>query len=96
MILDFPAKHDARGFWINLNRWTIPIDEVDASTPRSKVHHRFHAESRGCFQRSLPYLHADHPMGHGRDFSADAQAGLVPIPADTRTDPESDSSVPLW
>ncbi len=94
-LLAFLAKHDDRGFWINLNRWTIPIYEVNASTPRRKVHRRFHPGSDGSFQRSVPYLHANHPMGHGRDFSADAQAGLIPIPDHARPDPEDDSHIAL-
>lgn len=94
-MLDFLAKHDDRGFWINLHRWTIPIYEVDASTPRRKVHRRFHAESRGSFQRSTPYLHAGHPMGHGREFAADAQSGLIPIPDHALSDPENDSHMAL-
>lgn len=94
-MLDFLAKHDNRGFWINLNKWTIPIYEIDASTPRRRVQRRFYPNSRGCMTRSVAYLHPEHPLGHGRDFSADAEAGLVPIPIDARPDPESDSHIAL-
>lgn len=94
-MLDFMASKDARGFWLNLHRWTIPIYEVDASTPRRRVHRRYHAGSGGSFARSLAYLHANHPMGHGRDFAADAQAGLIPIPDRARADPEDDSHMAI-
>lgn len=94
-ILDFVSSQDNRGFWLNLHKWTIPIYEVNASTPRRNVHRRYHANSQGSFARSLPYLHDGHPLGHGRDFAADAQAGLVPIPAGARPDPESDSHIAL-
>ncbi|CAM3031034.1 hypothetical protein [Rariglobus hedericola] len=94
-MLDFLAKHDDRGFWLNLNQWTIPIYEVDASTPRRRIHRRFHPGSPGCLARSTAYLHAKHPFGHGRDFAADAEAGLIPIPAHARPDPESDSHIAL-
>lgn len=94
-LLDFLAKHDARGFWLNLHRWTIPIYEVDVSTPRRRVHRRYHARSGGSFARSLAYLHAKHPMGHGRDFAADAEAGLIPLPAAAHPDPEDDGHIAL-
>ena len=94
-ILDFVSQQDNRGFWINLHQWTIPIYEVDASTPRRRVHRRYHPKSKGSFTRSVPYLHAHHPMGHGHDFSADAEAGLIPIPSGARPDPESDSHIAL-
>lgn len=95
-MLNFLAKHDARGFWINLHSWTIPIYEVDASTPRKKVRRRIQAgRSEGCLERSIPYLHPQHPMGHGREFASDAQAGLIPIPTYARPDPESDSHIAL-
>ncbi|HEY9250054.1 MAG TPA: hypothetical protein VIO38_13020, partial [Rariglobus sp.] len=94
-MLDFLAKHDDRGFWINLHKWTIPIYEVGPSTPRRRVHRRYHPDSQGSFLRSVPHLHAAHPLGHGRDFSADARAGLIPIPPHARPDPESDSHIAL-
>lgn len=90
-MLDFLAKHDDRGFWINLNKWTIPIYEVNASTPRRRIHRRYHPNSQGSFVRSVPYLHEGHPMGHGKAFAADAEAGLIPVPLNAWPDPESDS-----
>ena len=94
-MLEFLAEKDARGFWINLHKWTIPIYEVDASTPRRRIHRRYHAGDQGSLTRSLPYLHEHHPMGHGRDFAADAQAGLIPVPATARPDPERDGHIAL-
>ena len=94
-MLDFMAKHDDRGFWINLDRWTIPIYEVDRHTPLRKVHRRLQANGKGMIVRSVPYLHAGHPLGHGAAFARDAQAGLVPIPDYANADPETDSHIAL-
>ena len=94
-MLDFVSSRDPRGFWLSLHKWTIPIYEVNATTPRRRVHRRYHNESQGSFARSHPYLHPAHPMGHGRDFAADALAGRIPIPADARPDPEDDSHIAL-
>ena len=93
-MLDFLTRHDPRGFWINLHKWTIPIYEVDASTPRRRVHRRF-KEKESVLPRSAAYLHPGHPLGHGRDFARDAEAGLIPIPAHARPDPEGDSHIAL-
>src|SRR4051812_44913444 len=80
-LLDFVAKADDRGFWLNLHQFTIPIYEVDRNTPQRKVHRRFRANGGdGFMQRSAPYLRPNHPMGHGKEFAADAEVGLVPIP----------------
>jgi len=89
------SELDPRGFWLNLANWTIPIYEVDASTPRRRVHRRFHAESGGPMKRSAAYLFDTHPMGHGQEFSRDAREGLIPIPAGARPDPEGDSHIAL-
>ena len=94
-LLKFMAKADDRGFWISLHKWTIPVYEVDQSTPRRKVHRRFRPDSEGLMQRSAPYLHSRHPMGQGKEFAADAAAGLVPIPDYAIPDPESDSHISL-
>jgi hypothetical protein len=89
------AERDPRGFWLNLERWTIPIYEVNASTPRRRVYRRFHAGSNGPMARSAAYLYDGHPMGHGRDFAKDAEAGRIPIPDEARPDPENDSHIAL-
>lgn len=94
-MLNLLKERDPRGFWINLDCWTIPIYEVDASTPRRAVHRRFHAGSDGPMVRSVPYLWDDHPMGHGRAFAQDAEAGLIPIPPTALPDPERDSHIAL-
>jgi hypothetical protein len=94
-LLDFMASHDDRGFWVNLDRWTIPIYEVDRHTPRRQVFRRLRADGKGMIQRSVAYFHAGHPMGHGKEFGADARAGLIPIPDHALADPEGDSHIAL-
>lgn len=94
-MLDSLSARDPRGFWLNLESWTIPIYEVNASTPRRRVHRRFHPNSEAPLDRSVPYLHADHPMGHGREFARDAEAGKIPIPPYALPDPERDSHIAL-
>ncbi|MDF3057258.1 MAG: hypothetical protein K0R17_1473 [Rariglobus sp.] len=94
-MLDFLATHDDRGFWINLHQWTIPIYEVNAGTPRRRVHRRMAPHVGGIMVRSTPYLFPGHPVGHGRDFAADAASGLIPLPEYARPDPEGDSHIAL-
>jgi len=94
-LVNFMAKADDRGFWLSLDKWTIPVYEVDRNTPRRKVHRRFKADGRGFMQRSAAYVGPNHPLGHGKGFSADAEAGLVPIPDYAIPDPEDDSHIAL-
>lgn len=94
-MLGFMHSRDPRGLWLNLQGWTIPIYEVNASTPRRRVHRRFHPNGKGLIQRSAPYLTSGHPLGHGRLFAEDAAAGRVPIPDGAVADPESDSHIAL-
>jgi hypothetical protein len=94
-LVDFMAKADNRGFWLSLHQWTIPVYEVDRNTPLRKVFRRFKNDGKGIMKRSAPYVTADHPMGHGLGFAADAAAGLVPIPDYAITDPEDDAHIAL-
>lgn len=94
-ILEYMDSADPRGFWINLSQWTIPIYEVNAATPRHKVHRRLKPAPGGIMELSAPYLHPGHPMGLGRDFAADAAAGNIPIPDNVQPDPEDDSHIAL-
>lgn len=89
------SELDPRGFWLNLVRWTIPIYEVNAATPRRRVHRRFHAKSDGPMERSAAYLFDAHPMGHGQEFARDAREGRIPIPVGAKPDPENDSHIAL-
>lgn len=93
-LTEFMARQDDRGFWLNLDRWTIPIYEVDQDTPRRKVHRLFHPD-HSMLMRSRPYLGSNHPMGHEARFAEDAGAGRIPIPDYAIADPESDSHIAL-
>ena len=94
-LVQFMAKADDRGFWLSVNTWTIPVYEVDRNTPRRKVHRRFTIEDRSFMKRSAAYVGPDHPLGHGKEFAADAEAGLVPIPDYAIADPEQDAHIAL-
>lgn len=95
-LVQFMASHDNRGFWINLHRFTIPIYEVDANTPRRKVFRMFESEiDIGMVQRSAEYLEPGHPLGHEMHFAADAASGHIPIPDDVSADPASDAHLAL-
>ncbi len=94
-LVEFMAKADDRGFWLSLHKWTIPVYEVNRNTPRRKVHRRFKADGKGFMKRSIPYVGPDHPLGHGKEFAADAEAGLIPIPDYAIADPEPDSHISL-
>jgi hypothetical protein len=90
------AARDNRGLWINLSRYTVPIYEVNAQTPRRKVLRMFEAEvGQGFLIRSAPYLTPDHPLGHGPGFAEDAAAGRIPIPDHITPDPASDAHLAL-
>jgi len=93
-ILEFMAKADNRGFWLSLHKWTIPVYEVDRNTPRRKVHKRYQI-GVGQMRRSEGYVGPNHPLGHGKEFAADAEVGLVPIPDYAIADPEADSHIAL-
>ena len=98
-ITTFMTQQDDRGFWLNLDRYTIPIYEVDQNTPRRKVYRIFEARLKtgvvGILKRSEPYLNADHPLGHGPGFAEDAAAGLIPVPDDALPDPDTDAHMSL-
>jgi len=97
-ITEFMARQDDRGLWINLDRYTIPIYEVDRHTPRRKVYRRFRYEPHNgndMLARSAAYLRPGHPLGHGPGFAEDAAAGQVPIPDTAMADPESDHHIAL-
>jgi hypothetical protein len=94
-LLEFMAKADDRGFWVNLRGFTIPIYEVNRQTPRRRVYKRLANKANWVTARSAAYLGPDHPMGHGAEFAKDAAAGRIPIPDDVQADPESDSHMAL-
>lgn len=94
-LVDFMARADDRGFWLSLHKWTIPVYEVDRNTPLRKVRRRFKREGSGIIQRSASYFHRGHRMGFGKEFAADADSGLVPIPDHAIPDPESDAHISL-
>jgi hypothetical protein len=94
-LLQFMSQQDDRGLWLNLDRWTIPIYEVNSHTPRRFVYRRFQAGGKGMIARSEAYIGPGHPMGHGAAFAADAEAGQIPIPDGAAADPERDSHIAL-
>ena len=90
------ASHDNRGFWINLHRFTIPIYEVDANTPRHKVFRMFESEMDVVMvQRSAEFLGPGHPLGHEMHFAEDAVSRRVPIPDNISADPAGDAHLAL-
>ena len=91
-LLSFLHARDPRGLWTNAVKWTIPIYDAEASTPRRKVARKMRIDAAtGHLQRSEAYLHPDHPLGHGPGFAEDAAAGLIPIPDHAKPDPQQDS-----
>ena len=69
------------GFGINLHKWTIPVYEVDASTPRVRVaRHTLSAEEHETWQTDRE------TFGHGPGFDDG-----VPIPKAAMPDPEEDA-----
>jgi hypothetical protein len=86
------AKEPSGAFFgVNTDRYTIPVYEVDASTPRHAVGHRevsqhfreVHGSGNGWFDEHSYY-------GHGPGFGE-----AVPIPKEARSDPEEDAHIVL-
>jgi hypothetical protein len=85
------AEEPGGPFWTNLNKFTIPIYEVDASTPRRTIH-----------QREVPPERRARPnrwgktgdeavwFRHGPGFGKD-----VPIPENVEPDPASDAHMAM-
>jgi hypothetical protein len=74
-------KEPTGGFGINLFKWTIPVYEVDATTPRYRVaKHTLNAEEHEIWQS------ARESFGHGPGFDDG-----VPIPKAALPDPEEDA-----
>ena len=74
-------------FGINLHRWTIPIFEVDARTPRHKVYQRTVTKK----EDPLAYYGELGVRFHFYEGFGDA----VPIPAEAQPDPEGDSHLAM-
>ncbi|HTL50972.1 MAG TPA: hypothetical protein VL860_00200 [Planctomycetota bacterium] len=81
-------------FGVNLHQWTIPIYEVDAQTPRRKVHRRVHTEA-DLKKRKSKWIGVGHRFGHGAEFAADALGVGIPIPEAVAADPEDDAHLAL-
>lgn len=95
-LIAFMDEKDPRGFYLNLQKWTIPIYEVDRHTPRRKVFRRFESlPGHQHMVRSRPYIGPDHPLGHGPGFAEDAAAGRIPIPDDAIADPAGDKHMAI-
>ncbi len=74
-------KEPTGGFGINLHKWTIPVYEVDATTPRRVVaKHVLDAQEHEIWQSDRE------TFGHGPGFDDG-----VPIPAKALPDPEQDA-----
>ncbi len=73
-------------FRINLTEWTIPVYEVNDSTPRYKI--KLHFLSKQEQQR---WNTARETYGHGKEFDQE----LVPIPLDAQADPQEDAHCAL-
>ncbi len=67
-------------FLVNCESWTIPVYEVDSTTPLQKI--GFHYLTNN--EKKHWHTNKEH-FGHGKGF------GLVPIPTTASPDPESDS-----
>jgi hypothetical protein len=73
-----PSKHN---FGVNLTRYTIPVYEVNDSTPRYKVHHvRLSEEEQAHWKVNID------SFGHGPEFDASP----VPIPLNALVSPGTD------
>ena len=73
-------------FRINLVAWTIPVYEVNDSTPRYKIqlHHLSALEKKR-------WNTTRETFGHGKEFEAEP----VPIPLDAQADPQEDAHCAL-
>lgn len=78
-----PTKN---GFVINNEKWTIPVYEVNDSTPRYKVGLHYLSD-----QEKKNWKTTRETFGHGKDFDAD----LVPIPDSATPDMENDAHMAL-
>ncbi len=75
------AKEPTGGFGINLHKWTIPVYEVDGTTPRVKVaRHRLTPAEKATWKTDRE------TFGHGPGFDDG-----VPIPNAALPDPEEDA-----
>jgi hypothetical protein len=78
------TEPSGENFLINCEQWTIPVYEVDRSTPRVKV---------GLLaltpEEKIRWHTGRQHFGHGRDFD------LVPIPRTASPDPKADSHLAL-
>jgi hypothetical protein len=86
------AEDDPNAFGINLHQWTIPVYEVDASTPRRQVHRRMTKCDIGLQKAKLSEgrIGPDHWLGHFPGFGP-----TVPIPDQAEADPREDSHLAL-
>jgi len=81
-LLETEPGHE--NFLINCEQWTIPVYEVDASTPLTKV------GLRALSPADKVHWHTDRNFfGHGKGFD------MVPIPKTASPDPQSDSHMAL-
>jgi hypothetical protein len=75
------AKEPTGGFGINLHKWTIPVYEVDGTTPRVKVaRHRLTPDEKASWKTDRE------TFGHGAGFDDG-----VPVPQAALPDPEEDA-----
>jgi hypothetical protein len=75
------AREPTGGFGINLHKWTIPVYEVDETTPRVKVaRHRLTPTEKATWKTDRE------TFGHGPGFDDG-----VPIPRAALPDPEEDA-----
>lgn len=73
-----------QGWLVNLETWTIPIYEVDESTPRFKIGLHYLTSQ----EKIIWHTQREH-FGHGPGFD------LVPIPPDAAGDPKGDAHLAL-
>jgi len=76
-------------FGIAIGRWTIPVYEVDSSTPRIKVHRRVHNE-KTLRNLSSKWVDCGKRFSHGPGFDEG-----VPIPDDAKPDPRRDAHLAI-
>lgn len=88
-----PLAEPPGGAYINLEKYTIPIYEVNASTPRYDIGRCYeHGGPYGKYTDSIiarPW-NKRNPLGFGPGFGTD-----VPIPDEARADPASDAHLAL-
>jgi hypothetical protein len=73
-------------FKINLKAWTIPVYDVDSTTPRFKINLYFLSDAE-----KIKWNTTKETYGHGKEFDA----GLVPIPLNAQADPMEDAHCAL-